>query len=118
MLHVCVGAVGGPVMSASLRGMSRAGSVNLLAQLSVPVRRFLRTEPASAGLLVAATVVALAWANSPWGGSYEALWSTEFSLRLGAAEIAVDLRHWINDGLMVFFFLAGWRSGASCRWVN
>ena len=91
-------------MSTSSSGTSRAGSVNLLAQLSGPVRRFLRTEPASAGLLVAATLLALAWANSPWGGSYEALWSTEFSLRLGAAEIAVDLRHWVNDGLMVFFF--------------
>jgi Na+:H+ antiporter, NhaA family len=112
--------IGNPLkMSTSSSGTSRAGSVNLLAQLSGPVRRFLRTEPASAGLLVAATLLALAWANSPWGGSYEVLWSTEFSLRLGAAEIAVDLRHWVNDGLMVFFFFRwGWRSGASCRWGN
>jgi hypothetical protein len=29
MLHVCIGAVGEPVMSTSFRGMSRAGSVNL-----------------------------------------------------------------------------------------
>ncbi|MDQ3762372.1 MAG: Na+/H+ antiporter NhaA [Actinomycetota bacterium] len=83
---------------------SRTGSINLVAQLSGPVRRFLRTEAASAGLLVGATVLALAWANSPWGGSYAALWSTEFSLRLGSAQVTEDLRHWVNDGLMCFFF--------------
>ncbi|MGH3788363.1 MAG: Na+/H+ antiporter NhaA [Pseudonocardiaceae bacterium] len=91
-------------MSAPSSATSRAGSANLVAQLSEPVRRFLRTEAAGAGLLVAATVLALAWANSPWGGSYEALWSTELSLRLGQTEITEDLRHWVNDGLMVFFF--------------
>jgi NhaA family Na+:H+ antiporter len=64
----------------------------------------LQTEAASAGLLVAATVLALAWANSPWGDSYDTVWQTEFSLRLGSAQVGMDLRHWINDGLMVFFF--------------
>ncbi|MFD2092509.1 Na+/H+ antiporter NhaA, partial [Blastococcus deserti] len=59
---------------------------------------------AGAGLLVAATFAALAWANSPWGASYEQLWHTELAVRFGAAEIAMDLQHWVNDGLMVFFF--------------
>jgi NhaA family Na+:H+ antiporter len=64
----------------------------------------MRTGVAGAGLLVAATVAALAWANSPWGDSYDRLWGTEFAIRFGSAEIAMDLQHWINDGLMVFFF--------------
>jgi Na+:H+ antiporter, NhaA family len=64
----------------------------------------MRTGVAGAGLLVAATAVALIWANSPWGDSYERLWHTEFAVRFGAAEIAMDLQHWVNDGLMVFFF--------------
>jgi Na+/H+ antiporter NhaA len=64
----------------------------------------MRTGVAGAGLMVAATVVALVWANSPWGSSYDQLWNSEFAVRFGTAEIAMDLRHWVNDGLMVFFF--------------
>jgi len=64
----------------------------------------LATEAASAGLLVAATLVALLWANSPWSDSYERVWHTELSLRFGSAGVAMDLRHWVNDGLMCFFF--------------
>lgn len=69
-----------------------------------PLREFIATENASAVVLLAATVAALAWANSPWSASYERLWATELSLRAGGAELALDLRHWINDGLMAFFF--------------
>ncbi|MGY1750534.1 Na+/H+ antiporter NhaA [Modestobacter sp. SYSU DS0511] len=81
---------------------SRTG--HLLAQLSTPARRFLRTEASSAVLLVAGTLLALLWANSPWGDSYERVWHTEFAVQLGSTEVAMDLRHWVNDGLMVFFF--------------
>jgi Na+/H+ antiporter NhaA len=65
---------------------------------------FLRTEAGSSVLLLAATVIALVWANSPLSGVYEDLWSTELRIGLGGAEITEDLRHWVNDGLMVFFF--------------
>ncbi|TQN40680.1 Na+/H+ antiporter NhaA [Blastococcus colisei] len=64
----------------------------------------MRSGVAGAGLMVAATLLALVWANSPWGSSYERLWHTELALRFGTAEIAMDLQHWVNDGLMVFFF--------------
>ncbi|OMQ15415.1 Na+/H+ antiporter NhaA [Modestobacter sp. VKM Ac-2676] len=92
-------------MTAPSRAQSRSSRTgHLLAQLSTPARRFLRTEASSAVLLVAATLLALLWANSPWGDSYERVWHTEFAVQLGATEVAMDLRHWINDGLMVFFF--------------
>jgi Na+/H+ antiporter NhaA len=74
-----------------------------LGQLGEPVARFMRTEAGSAGLLLAATLLALAWANLSPGG-YAAFWGTDFALRLGEAELVLDLRHWVNDGLMVFFF--------------
>ena len=45
------------------------------------------------------------WANSPWSHSYDSVWGTELSIRLGDASIAMDLRHWVNEGLMTFFFL-------------
>lgn len=72
------------------------------------VRAFLRTESGSAGLLLAATLVALIWANSPWSASYEDLWGTHLRIQLGGAVIDEDLAHWVNDALMaVFFYLVG-----------
>jgi Na+/H+ antiporter NhaA len=88
----------------TLAGASRAGSAHLAAQLSAPVRRLMRSGVAGAGLMVAATLLALAWANSPWADSYDRLWHTEMSVRFGSAEIGMSLQHWVNDGLMVFFF--------------
>lgn len=80
----------------------------LSGQLSAPLRRYLRTESGSATFLLVAAAVALAWANSPWSPSYEALWETEASVSIGSAVLSMDLGHWINDGLMaVFFFVIG-----------
>lgn len=50
-------------------------------------------------------MAALVWANSPWGGAYDAFWSTELSFRLGDFVLAHDLQDWVNDGLMALFFL-------------
>jgi NhaA family Na+:H+ antiporter len=69
-----------------------------------PVERFLSIEAASGILLLAAAVLALAWANSPWQGLYQALWHTPFGLRLGPWAFERDMHFWINDGLMVIFF--------------
>ncbi|MFP5355758.1 MAG: Na+/H+ antiporter NhaA [Gemmatimonadota bacterium] len=70
------------------------------------MRRFIRTEAGSAGLLVAASLIALVWANSPWSESYVDLWHTMITVDVGAmGGLSMDLHHWINDGLMVVFFL-------------
>jgi Na+/H+ antiporter NhaA len=59
-------------------------------------------------LLLMATVTALVWANSPWSGAYEAVWETQASVSVGGATLAMDVEHWINDGLMaLFFFVVG-----------
>jgi Na+/H+ antiporter NhaA len=76
----------------------------LVAQLAAPLRRYLDTESGSAGLLLAATLAALCWANSPWPDSYDHFWHTQLSVTLDTHALALDLRHWVNDGLMVFFF--------------
>ena len=74
--------------------------------LAAPVRRLPRPRrPPARCALLAATVAALVWANSPWSDSYESLWTTQLSIRLGDGGIALDLRHWVNQGLMTFFFL-------------
>ena len=89
-------------------GQSRARGRALLAQVAAPLRSFLATETGSAGLLLAATLIALLWANSPWSDAYESLWGTEISVRVGGDGITMDLAHWVNDGLMaVFFFVVG-----------
>ncbi len=69
-----------------------------------PLQEFARLE-ASAGLvLLAATVVALVWANlDPQG--YNDLWSHEVTLRLGSFSEVEDLQAIVNDGLMTIFFL-------------
>jgi hypothetical protein len=69
-----------------------------------PVRDFAANEVGSAAVLLAAAVAALVWANSPWSSTYEVVWSSDLSFRLGELEFSQDLRHWINDGLMAFFF--------------
>lgn len=66
---------------------------------------FLATEVAGGGALVAAAVVAVVWANSPWSQSYHDLWATEATISLGGHVLALDLRHWVNDGLMAIFFV-------------
>jgi Na+:H+ antiporter, NhaA family len=70
-----------------------------------PLVDFLHTEAAGGVALVAAAIAALAWANSPWDASYDDLWTTHLAVSLGDWELDLDLREWINDGLMVFFFL-------------
>ena len=73
--------------------------------LASPVRAFLGNQTGSAAVLLAATLAALVWANSPWSDSYESLWTTKLSIQIGDGGIALDLRHWLNQGLMTFFFL-------------
>jgi Na+/H+ antiporter NhaA len=73
--------------------------------LAAPVRDFLSQETGGAVVLLAAAVAALIWANSPWSDSYESFWTTKLSVTLGSDGISLDLRHWVNEGLMTFFFL-------------
>ena len=73
--------------------------------LAAPLRDFLSTETGGAAVLVCATIAALLWANSPWSDSYDSVWTTRLSIRLGGGGLALDLRHWVNEGLMTFFFL-------------
>jgi Na+/H+ antiporter NhaA len=73
------------------------------ARVATPLRAFIQAESGGAVVLVAAALAALAWANID-SGSYASVWSTELSIRLGDWTLSDDVRHWVNDGLMVFFF--------------
>src|SRR5207302_856643 len=71
--------------------------------LETPLREFLRTETGGAAVLLAAAVAALVWVNVD-ASSYDSLWRTTLSIDVGGASVALDLRDWVNSGLMTFFF--------------
>jgi len=71
--------------------------------VETPLREFLNTETGGASFLLAAAVVALIWVNVD-ASSYNSVWTTVLSIRIGNAGVALDLRGWVNSGLMTFFF--------------
>lgn len=76
----------------------------LLTHPGSMLERFIHSETSGSILLFAATIAALAWANSPWSSSYFALWKHPFNI--GSRPLfSMDLHHWIDDGLMALFFL-------------
>ena len=70
-----------------------------------PIAAFLSAESAGGIILMVSAVVALAWANSPWAHSYDYFWHAKVVIGVGSASHAMSLQHWVNDGLMVVFFL-------------
>jgi len=70
--------------------------------------RFVHSEVTGSVFLLACTIIALAWANSPWSAAYFDLAHTKISFAWGQSTLSLSLQHWINDGLMaLFFFVVG-----------
>jgi Na+/H+ antiporter NhaA len=90
-------------MSDSDSTAAYSGHTAWARSLERPLRDFLTTEAGSAAILLAATVAALVWVNAD-AGSYRSAWSTELTIRVGGDAIAMNLREWVNSGLMTFFF--------------
>jgi len=80
-----------------------AGRTAWARNLEAPLRDFMRTQSGSAAILAAGAIIALLWINLD-AGSYGRVWSSPLSIRIGGSGITQDLRHWVNDGLMTFFF--------------
>ncbi len=87
------------------------GSLSVLArrspftrQVVLPAENFIHSESISALFLLAAAIIALAWANSPWAHSYFGLLETVITVKVGPLDITETVHHWINDGLMTLFF--------------
>jgi NhaA family Na+:H+ antiporter len=73
-----------------------------------PFQKFVKIESFSGILLMIATLIALIWANSPYGESYVSIWQYKVGFTTDAFELNKPLILWINDGLMaIFFFLIG-----------
>ena len=76
--------------------------------LLTPFQKFVKKESSAGILLFGATIIALIWANSPYGASYESILKYKIGISFQNFELKKSLILWINDGLMtVFFFLIG-----------
>ncbi len=88
--------------------MSSSDEVIVRRRLPLALRHFLATEVAGGVFLLTAALIALLWVNSPLSASYDALWHTELAITVGPLDLAKDLQHWVNEGLMaIFFFVVG-----------
>lgn len=77
-------------------------------KIMMPFKVFVNTEASSGLLMLAASVIAIIWANSPWSDFYTYLWSIPVSIHFGNSVVSEPLLLWINDGLMaMFFFVVG-----------
>nr|WP_300336609.1 Na+/H+ antiporter NhaA [Actinomyces sp.] len=75
-------------------------------QYRARTRRWKTSETYAALALIAATVVALVWANT--GHSYEHFWHTPTTLAIGPISVNLTIHQWVDEGLMaVFFFMVG-----------
>src|SRR5579864_8653598 len=91
-------------MTATAETIPFSGRTAWVRNLETPLRTFLSTETGSAAVLLGAAVAALLWVNVD-ASSYERVWSTVVSIRVGGHGLTHDLRYWVNSGLMTLFFL-------------
>lgn len=87
---------------------AEAGDQALIGPVMEPFRAFIHTESAAGILLLASTVLALLWANSPWQDLYTAFRRLPITLGVDGFVLTEPLVLWVNDGLMaMFFFVIG-----------
>jgi Na+/H+ antiporter NhaA len=94
-------------MGSTSAPMRFSGRTAWARNIQTPLRQFLQTETGGAVVLLAAAVAALVWVNVD-ASSYESVWQTDLSIQLGSRGVSLDLRGWVNSGLMtLFFFVVG-----------
>jgi len=71
-----------------------------------PFQLFAQRQASGSLVLLVCAILALAWANSPLAGSYQQMLEVPLSISIGDQTLSLDLRHWINDGLMAIFFFS------------
>jgi Na+/H+ antiporter NhaA len=62
------------------------------------------SDRTAAALLLLATVLAIVWANSPWGDGSEQFWSMPIAVSVGDLSLATTPHQLVNDAIMTFFF--------------
>lgn len=72
--------------------------------LLLPIKSFIDKQTSVGLLLIFSALLAVIFANSPWHSFYSEIWEQRISIGLNDFVIEKNLLHWINDGLMSFFF--------------
>ena len=90
-------------MTTAEESAAYSGRTAWARNLQTPLREFVETEIGGAAVLLVASAAALLWINID-AHSYDSFWSTMLSIDVGDSGIALDLRQWVNSGLMTFFF--------------
>lgn len=83
----------------------RSSRSRIVARVLRPFQEFARIGSLGGVVLLIATAIALVWSNSPWGDSYFHFWETPVAIGGASAPLTMSLHAWINDALMVVFFL-------------
>ncbi|MFC4160771.1 Na+/H+ antiporter NhaA [Chitinimonas lacunae] len=79
---------------------------SLFGRVLSPFEQFLKHSSAGGIVLIAATLLTLGLANSPWSEGFHHFWEQPIGLFYGTAfRLEMSLHHWVNDGLMALFFL-------------
>ena len=77
-------------------------------KIVTPFESFLHSQTTTGIFLLAATIIALVLANSPYAEAYDHFFHTTIGFSVGSWHVYHSFAHWINDALMaVFFFVVG-----------
>ncbi|WP_339906007.1 Na+/H+ antiporter NhaA, partial [uncultured Cyclobacterium sp.] len=77
----------------------------MITRLNNSLNNLVKNQSASGIAIFLAVLVAMIWANSPFGEVYQNFIHTEISLLVGEFALSESLLLWVNDGLMAIFFL-------------
>lgn len=93
-------------MPAAFLGSSKS-IVADLRSVKETAQRFMAIEAAGGLVMLAATLAAVGFANSPWHAGFGHVWTHHAGLELGRVVRLGDLtvKQWINDGALALFFL-------------
>ena len=67
--------------------------------------KFVGNDMTSGLLMISAMLASILFANSPWRESIEHFWETNIFIGVADVQFSRPLEWWVNDVLMVFFFL-------------
>lgn len=73
--------------------------------IATTFQEFVQSSTSAGIVIVVCTAIALFWINSPFASSYHALLATPLHITVDAFHLDFTLEHFVNDGLMVIFFL-------------
>lgn len=77
-------------------------------KILTPLEDFIHKQSTAGKLLIGCTLIALLFANSPYGDEFHHFLETSISFNIGSWSVNHNVHHWINDGLMaMFFFVVG-----------